>query len=66
MINATALYYKYSRVLYTNSRVMYIGKKKKNKIKTLLTRVGKRKTKIKMEVFAYEKAQFQNSQSNLT
>lgn len=40
MINATALYYKYSRILYTNSRIMYIGKKK-NKIKTLLTRVGK-------------------------
>lgn len=28
MINATALYYKYSRVLYTNSRIMYIGKNK--------------------------------------
>lgn len=28
MINATALYYKYSKVLYTNSRVMYIGKLK--------------------------------------
>ena len=26
MINATALYYKYSIVLYTDSRVMYIGK----------------------------------------
>ena len=36
MINATALYYKYSRVLYTNSRIMYIGK-----LKTLLARVGK-------------------------
>lgn len=39
MINATALYYKYSRVLYTNSRIMYIGK-----IKTLLKRVGKTKS----------------------
>lgn len=28
MINATALYYKYSKVLYTNSRIMYIGKNK--------------------------------------
>lgn len=35
MINATALYYKYSRVLYTNSRVMYIGK---NKNPTLVSR----------------------------
>lgn len=26
MINATALYYKYSKALYTNSRIMYIGK----------------------------------------
>ena len=26
MINATALYYKYSKVLYTNSRIMYIAK----------------------------------------
>ena len=26
MINATVLYYKYSKVLYTNSRVMYIAK----------------------------------------
>lgn len=32
MINAAALYYKYSKALYTNSRIMYIGKKK-NKIK---------------------------------
>lgn len=39
MINATALYYKYSRALYTNSRIMYIGK-----IKTLLKRVGKTKS----------------------
>lgn len=39
MINATALYYKYSRVLYTNSRVMYIGKKKnKNKNPTHTSR----------------------------
>lgn len=53
MINATALYYKYSIILYTNSRIMYIAK-----LKTLLTRVGKRKTKIKMEVFANENAQF--------
>ena len=28
-------------VLYTDSRIMYIGNKKKNKIKTLLARVGK-------------------------
>lgn len=26
MANATALYYKYSRVLYTDSRIMYIAK----------------------------------------
>lgn len=29
MINAAALYYKYSRVLYTNSRIMYIAKLEK-------------------------------------
>ena len=28
MVNATALYYKYSIVLYTDSRIMYIGKNK--------------------------------------
>lgn len=55
MINATALYYKYSIILYTNSRIMYIAK-----LKTLLTRVGKRKTKIKMEVFANEKGAILN------
>lgn len=41
MINATALYYKYSRVLYTNSRVMYIAKFKNP---TRVSRENKRRT----------------------
>lgn len=48
MINATALYYKYSKVLYTNSRIMYIGKFK-NPTHT------SREKQIQ-ELFTYEKA----------
>ena len=44
MINATALYYKYSRVLYTNSRVMYIGK-----LKTLLVMSREKQNRIDFE-----------------
>lgn len=58
MINATALYYKYSKVLYTNSRIMYIGKKK-NKIKNpTRNKQGKEKQKLKWRYLPMKRRNF--------